>query len=111
MPTEITDSVLSITTSDHHLNPIDGNYFYYVEVMNYIMDNNNNGDTDVNWYDAGYISAVRINNSFPQGFFNSVIVHEEVFDHPKTSLYADILQMKGNDLIHKNIDNFCFDSF
>ena len=50
--TEITDSILSIDTSDHHLNPIDGNYFYYVEVMDSILDNNNNEDTDVKWYDA-----------------------------------------------------------
>ena len=100
VPTEITDFVLSITASDHHINPTDENYFYYVEVMNSIMDDNDNGDTDVNWYDTGYISAVRIINDLLQVFFNSVIVHEENFDHPKTILYADILQMKANDLIH-----------
>ena len=41
-------------------------------------DNNNNEDTDLEWYDVGDISAVRINKSFLQeGLFNSVIIHEE----------------------------------
>ena len=44
VPTVITESVQSISTSDHHLNPLDGNKLYY-EVINCIevMDDTTQG--------------------------------------------------------------------
>ena len=69
VPTIITDSIQSVSISDHQLNPIDGNDFYHevinrIEVMNEILDGHNNGDTDIDWYDVVDISAVQINNNF-----------------------------------------------
>ena len=71
VPTIITDSIQSISISDHQLNLIDGNDFYHevinrIEVMDEILDGNNNDDTDIDWYNVVDISAVQINNNFIQ---------------------------------------------
>ena len=60
------------------MNLLDENEFYYkvinyIEVMDDILDVNNNSNTDVDWYDAVDISAVRINNIFIQEGFQSLI--------------------------------------
>ena len=52
--TEITYSLQPIAVSDQHINPIGGNYFYYVA----IVDNNNNGDSGAECYDVGDISLI-----------------------------------------------------
>ena len=54
VPIIISDSIQSLSTYDHQLNPLDRNEFYYevinrIEVMDEILDGNNNGDTDVDW--------------------------------------------------------------
>ena len=69
VPTIISDSIQSLSTSDHQLNPLDGNEFYYevinrIEVMDEILDGKNNGYTDVVGYNVVYISIVRTNNDF-----------------------------------------------
>ena len=85
LPTIITDSIQSVSTSDHQLNSIDGNDFYHevinrIEVMDEILDGHNNGDTNVDWYDVVDISAVQINNNFIQeGFAKFEIIHKEDF--------------------------------
>ena len=108
VPTEITYSLQSIATSDHHLNHIDGNYFYYVA----IMDNNNNGDSGAECYDVDDISDIRINKSFLQeGSSNSVIFHAEDFlhHHHEYTFYADIFPMKRNNFVTNTIDKVLFD--
>ena len=52
--TKITYSLQTIAVSDQHINPIGGNYFYYVA----IMDNNNNGDSGAECYDVWDISVI-----------------------------------------------------
>ena len=52
VPTIITDSIQSVSTSDHQINLMDGNDFYHevinrIEVMYEILDGHNNGDTNI----------------------------------------------------------------
>ena len=66
MPTEFTDFVQSIATSNHHLTPIEGNDVYHevinlIEVKNSILDGYNN---------VVDVSAIRINNSILQEVFS-----------------------------------------
>ena len=76
VPTAITYSLQSIFISDQHLHPIDQNYFYYVAIMDFTSNDNNNGDSDAECYDVGDISDIRIDKSFLQArSSNSVIVH------------------------------------
>ena len=101
----------SIATSDHHLNSIDGNYFYYVVIMDFTSDDNNNGDSDAECYDVGDISDIRINKSFLQArSSNSVIVHAKDNNryHHEYNFCADILPMKRNALVSQTVDKLFF---
>ena len=114
VPTEITYFLQAICTSYQHINPIDGNYFYYVAIMDFTQGNNNNGESGAESYDVGDISDVRINKSFLQeGSSNSVIVHAEDFKpyHHEYIFYADIFPMKRNDLVTHTIDKVFFDIY
>lgn len=121
IPSIITDSVQSLSTFDHQLNPLDGNEFYcefinQIEIMDEIIDGNNNGDTDVDWYEAVDISAVRINNNFIQeGFSKSDINHEEAYEKPEPIRFTETvdvndkrLHLSSNDVVNKNIEKFFF---
>ena len=78
------------------------------------LGDNNNGDSDIDWYDIVDISAVRLRNDFiKEGFSNSDIVHEEDFD--SISLVdADTIDLKdyimdtNSTTVPSNMDKFCF---
>ena len=121
VPTIITDPIQSVSTSDHQLNPIDGNDFYNevinrIDVMDEILDGHNNGDTDIDWYDVVDISAVRVNNHFIQeGFSKADIIHEEDFEDPEPIQFAEtvdvddkLLHVNSNDIKDNPVDKFCF---
>ena len=100
---------------------MDGNDLYHevinrIEVMDEILDGNNNGDTDVDWYDVVDISAVQINNNFIQeGFSKSDVIHEEDYENPEPIQLTEtvdvndkLLHLISNDVTNKHIDKFCF---
>ena len=86
IPRQITDSVQQLNTTEHNINTLDGNDSYTavinrIKVMDNELGDNNNGDSDIDWYDVVDISAVRLRNDFiKEGFSNSDIEHEEDFD-------------------------------
>ena len=121
VPTIITDSIHSVSTSDHQLNSIDGNDFYHevinpIEVMDEILDGHNNGDTNIDWYDVVDISALQINNNFSQeGFAKADIIHKEDFEKSEPIQFAEIvdindklLHVNSNDVKDNPVDRFCF---
>ena len=79
IPREITDTVQQLHTTETNINTLDGNDSYtavinQIEVMDNELGDNNNGDSDIDWYDVVDISAVRLRNEFiKEGFSNSDI--------------------------------------
>ena len=86
IPKEITDTVQLLYTTETNINILDGNDSYtavinQIEVMDDELGDNNNDNSNVDWYDVVDISAVRIRNDFiKEGFSNSDIEHEEDYD-------------------------------
>ena len=85
--------------------------------MNDILDGNNNGDTDVDWYDVVDISIIRINNKtfIQEGFSKSDVIHEKDYENPEPIQVGEtvdvndkLLHLNSNDVTNKHIDKFCF---
>ena len=101
IPREITDTIQSVRTGEHVLDPLLGSDSYTnvinrIEVMDNELGEFNNGDLDTEWYVVVDISAVRLRTEFiNEGFSNSDIHHEEDFD--KNSIvdpHADTIDLE-----------------
>lgn len=119
IPSIITDSVQQLNSTGHNINTLDGNNSYtavinQIKVMDNELGDNNNGDSDIDWYGVVDISAVRLRNNFIQeGFSNSDIVHEEYFDsislvEANTIDLKDYILDTNSTTVPNIMDKFCF---
>ena len=83
------------------LNPID--------VIDKMLQDYNNGDTEMTWYGAMDISSIRIQHGFiMEGVSSADIFHEKYFDCSIETASIDEETIKISDVLMNNIDTMRF---